>query len=120
MNNITLTIKIESVASSQIKNQLKVEGSCLFKFNNYGEVFARPISYQSIGWSANKIKAAGAGSILVVTGEISIYPPSEDSPNHQIVLTISQVMSITTANNKPKANSSTEKELVGAIALGKL
>ncbi len=116
MNSITLTIKLESVASSQINNQLKVEGSCLFKFNNYDEVFARPIPYQSMGWSAHKVKAAGAGSILVVTGETSIYPPSEDNPNHQILLTISQVMSVTTANNKSRANSSTQKELVGAIA----
>jgi hypothetical protein len=95
MNNATLKVRIESINPMHLPDgALQITALSAFKFFNKSEAKIKPLNIQAYGATALAINQAGIGSILIVSGRLSIYKPSDQNPNHQMLLSVEKVIVI--------------------------
>lgn len=96
MNNIQLKIKLLSVNSEFIGQDAKivVSGQAKYQFYNNGKMNTRTMAYRAFGKSALALSEAGENSVHVISGQLNIDPPNDQTPNHAMLLTISQSVQV--------------------------
>ena len=94
MNNIQLKVKLVSINTKFDGQSAKVSGQAKFQYYNNGKVNTDTIGYQAFGKSALALVEAGVNSVHVVIGQLNVFPPSEQNPNHSMLLTLSQCLPV--------------------------
>lgn len=93
MNNIQLKIRIDELQPRHDQDgKLTVTGSCSFKFYDKQQVHCRSLPFQAFGQSAVAINEAGVNGVHVISGRLTVTPPSDSSPNHLVTLTIERTI----------------------------
>ena len=95
MNNVNLKVRIESINPMHLPDgALQVTALSAFKFIDKTETKIKPLNIQAYGANALAINQAGIGSILMISGRLLIYKPTDQNPNHQMLLSVEKVIVI--------------------------
>ncbi len=96
MNNIQLKVKLVAVRAEYVGKDAKivVSGVAKFQFDDQGKMKARSIPYKAYGQTALALQNAVKDSVHAVSGQLNVFPPNDQNPNHSMLLTINKALPV--------------------------
>ncbi len=96
MNTIQLKVKLVSLNTEYVGTESKivVSGMAKYQFCEQGKMKTRSMAYRAFGPGALVLQSAGKDSVHAITGQLNVYPPNDQNPNHSMLLTISKALPV--------------------------
>ena len=99
MNTIQLKVLIKSIQVSHVgqDSKLLVTGDC--KFQHYDSTSANKkttctLKYKAFSYAARTLENIKVNTTCIISGSLDIYPPNNQSSNHQAILNITRAIPV--------------------------